>query len=45
MRLRPAETDFLYQLSAYQLQWEEQRHLCVLVSNTVSMSFQSYVAP
>ena len=45
MRLRPAETDFLYQLSAYQLKRGEQRDLYILVSNTVSMSFQRYAAP
>lgn len=42
MHLRPAETDFFYQLSAYQLKQGKQKDLYILASNAVSMSFQSY---
>lgn len=36
--------DFLFQLSASQLKWAEQKHLYIFASDTVSMSCQSYTA-
>lgn len=42
----PAEMDFLYKLSAYQLKRKEEwKVFYILASNTGRMSFQSYAPP
>lgn len=42
----PAEMDFLYKLSAYQLKRKEEwKDFYILASNTERMSFQNYAPP